>query len=384
MKDGWKAKVWSKYLDVLGKTYADAFIRIAAMYFSFSFISLAYNNLGKIFDGAKDVNGVTRLALYGIIIAAVLKLGKEIPSMIDSIFGSKLAENNKAGLGQFLSAAGGYVLGAASGGLSGAATRYKNARAKGAGVGRSLLSGAMGAASGATLGGVAGAGAGFKAKDGKIVEAIKNSASEGWRVGGPGIAGYVMGAAESVGITPNSRLDLKEQHIQAYEQERDAYRKTQGKRSVTHAGTNISYTDSSRTSHTYTWDSTAAIEFDYSKGKDDAINKAMESDTEFSRIKADMNSQDSSVSSQAIDAAREWKKRYTDAYNEGAKVIDNSNTKLVGMAKQIAKENDQYYSGGLKDSDILDNPAKIGEIKNHIAYDKMQHRNANSGKGGSK
>lgn len=200
MKDGFGSNIWKKYIGVLGKTYTDAFIRIGAMYFSFSFITLAYNNIGRIFDSAPGMSDLTTLLVYGVIVVAVLKLGKEIPSMIDSIFGSKLAENNKTGLSQFLGAAGGYALGSVSGAISGAATRFRNSRNNGDSFGKSLLKGAAGASSGAITGGFAGGAGGFKAKGGNIAEVFKNASSQGWKAGAPGIAGYVSGAAEAMGI----------------------------------------------------------------------------------------------------------------------------------------------------------------------------------------
>ncbi len=200
MKDGFDSKIWKHYISVLGKTYTDAFIRIGAMYFSFSFITLAYNNLGRIFESAPEISDLSTLLVYGVIVVAVLKLGKEIPSMIDTIFESKLAENNKTGLSQFLGAAGGYALGSISGGISGAATRFRNAKNSGDSLGKSIGKGVLGGISGSVTGGIAGGAGGFKAKGGNIVEAIKNGSTEGWRAGAPGIGGYIEGAAEALGV----------------------------------------------------------------------------------------------------------------------------------------------------------------------------------------
>ncbi len=208
MKDGPTKtnKVWGNYLSTLTKTYADAFIRIGAMYFAFAFISVAYNNLDELFAGAPDADGFTKILLYGLIIISALKLGKELPKMIDGVFGSKLAENNKVGLGQFLATtagiAGGYGLGALTGSLAGAGTRWRNSRNAGLGVGRSLLNAVRGGASGAFTGGFSGAAAGSHLKGDKVSDYFKtgkNVFSEGWRAGGPGIGGFLLGMQQEYG-----------------------------------------------------------------------------------------------------------------------------------------------------------------------------------------
>lgn len=208
MKDGPTKtnKVWGNYLSTLTKTYADAFIRIGAMYFAFAFISVAYNNLDELFAGAPDADGFTKILLYGLIIISALKLGKELPKMIDGVFGSKLAENNKVGLGQFLATtagiAGGYGLGALTGGLAGAGTRWRNSRNAGLSFGRSLLNAARGGASGAFTGGFSGAAAGSHLKGDKVSDYFKtgkNVFSEGWRAGGPGIGGFMLGMRQEYG-----------------------------------------------------------------------------------------------------------------------------------------------------------------------------------------
>ena len=376
MKDGWNASIWKKYIDVLGKTYVDAFVRIAAMYFSFSFISLAYNNLNKIFDGAKDLNGITKIALYGIIIVAVLKLGKEIPSMIDSVFGSKLSENNKVGLGQFLSAAGGYVLGSASGGISGAATRYRNAKANGAGKGRALASGLLGGISGAATGGVAGTAAGFKNKGGQIAGVIKDAWSEGARVGAPGIGGLVAGAADNMGIR-NVSFTQEKQTLDNFESRRKAVRAAAGEQKVSYQAITKSFTDSSGQTHTYEKKADANITFDYSKDKASAVQAALRKDDQYQRIVADTQSTDILVAQNATIAKRDWETEYSKAFDKGGGEIDRKDAQLVNMAENIARSNGNYT----KDK-ILDSGSTIGKIRNDIALRELNRRGFNNPTGG--
>lgn len=148
VKDGWGAKIWKNWLSVYWKTYADIFIRVASMYIVIGIMSRAWNNIADLFSDAVTSGQFTKYLLLIIIIIAGFQLAKELPKFIDSILGSKLAENNKNGFGSFL--------GGLAGGLAGTATGVASGVANKAGV--------LGTAFNAAKGGITGAQNGSKGK----------------------------------------------------------------------------------------------------------------------------------------------------------------------------------------------------------------------------
>lgn len=159
IKDGTGGRVWKAYLSVLGKTYIDVFIRVAAMLFTTAFISVAWRNIGTLYT--TDENSVTKFLLLILVIVAGFKFAKDLPAFIDSVFGSKLAENNKNGFKNFATGA----LGFAAGGISGFASGLSSAKANGL-SGRAAFFNAM-------RSGVQGSSSGAKAKS--IKDAFKNA-----------------------------------------------------------------------------------------------------------------------------------------------------------------------------------------------------------------
>lgn len=199
MKDGATKsnKVWGKYLEVLGKTFIDVFIRVAAMYFTVGFVSQAWSKIGELFSNAPDTDGVTKFFLLILIVIAGFKFAKELPKLIDDLLGSHLADNNKNGLGQFLGAAGGAIVGAAGGLVAGGFSGAKNA---GKGFGNRVRGalGGMGAGLGTGFG--KGMLAGWKTKGDSISEVFKAGkgvadASAG--AGAVGLGGYIAGSMDA-------------------------------------------------------------------------------------------------------------------------------------------------------------------------------------------
>ncbi len=160
IKDGMEAKMWKNWWSVFWKTYADIFIRVASMYIVVGIISRAWKNIADLFVNSATSGDFTQYLLLVMIIIAGFKLAKELPGFIDSILGSKLADNNKNGFKNFL----GGLAGGLVGGIGGAATGIAASKANG-------LSAAAGAWN-AIKGGVGGAAAGSKGQ--KISDHINN------------------------------------------------------------------------------------------------------------------------------------------------------------------------------------------------------------------
>ncbi len=346
MKDGASKSnnVWSKYLSTLTKTYTDAFIRIGAMYFAFAFISVAYNNLDQLFAGAPEADGFTKVCLYGLIIVSALKLGKELPTLIDGIFGSKLAENNKVGLGQFLSSAGGVAIGAGVGGLAGFTTRFRNSREAGLGAFKSLFNAARGGVSGMLTGGFSGGVAGAKNKGENISSFFKTgreAISEGWRAGAPGIGGFLLGLKDEYGTSGSSR---EKQNIEDLKAVRDELFKNASKGSITSKtimvnGTPITYN--------------AAV--DYSKGSGTAAIDAWRISGDGRKLAQDIEAahqrfehlQNSGAAKADIDAAfNDWQNltaaknsfenEIDSGFGSGTAALLGGNAEYLRLAKKVA------------------------------------------------
>lgn len=167
IKDGWDAKVWKNWLSVYWKTYADVFLRVASMYMVVGLISKVFNNVSDLLSSSAKSGSFTTYIVMIIIVIAGFKLAKELPKFIDSILGSKLADNNKNGFGNFLKGIGtglSTATGVAAGGIGGFATGIAASKANG-------LSASAGAWN-AIKGGIGGAVAGSKGK--KISDHINN------------------------------------------------------------------------------------------------------------------------------------------------------------------------------------------------------------------
>jgi len=103
IKDGWDSKIWKNWLSVYGKTFADVFIRVASLYFITAFISTAWGRIGELFGYVTDAStGFTSFLLLILVVVAGFKLAKDLPGFIDSVLGTKLAENNSKGFKNFL------------------------------------------------------------------------------------------------------------------------------------------------------------------------------------------------------------------------------------------------------------------------------------------
>ena len=152
IKDGMEAKMWKNWWSVFWKTYADIFIRVASMYIVVGIISRAWKNIADLFVNSATSGDFTQYLLLVMIIIAGFKLAKELPGFIDSILGSKLADNNKNGFKNFL----GGLAGGLVGGISGVATGVTSGISNKAGV--------LGTTWNALKGGVNGGVAGSKGK----------------------------------------------------------------------------------------------------------------------------------------------------------------------------------------------------------------------------
>lgn len=104
IKDGWKSQKWQQYLSILGSIYVNLFVRIGGMLFVTALITKAWTNITDLYDDS-NINsvssGFTRYMLLILIVVAGYKMAKELPSFIDSILGTKLAQNS-GGFGNFL------------------------------------------------------------------------------------------------------------------------------------------------------------------------------------------------------------------------------------------------------------------------------------------
>lgn len=129
---GMQAKVWSNYINTLWKTFLDIFIRVGSLFLVTAFISKFYTSRSELFKA----DSFTGFLVLLIVIIAGYRLAMLLPAWLDSIFGSKLAENNKNGLGKALGLVGGSLVGGIGGLAAG--------RAAGLSFGQTLAVGARG------------------------------------------------------------------------------------------------------------------------------------------------------------------------------------------------------------------------------------------------
>ena len=115
---GMQAKVWSNYINTLWKTFLDIFIRVGSLFLVTAFISKFYSSRSELFKA----DSFTGFLVLLIVIIAGYRLAMLLPAWLDSIFGSKLAENNK-GFGKFLGGVAGGLFGATSGLAAGLSNR---------------------------------------------------------------------------------------------------------------------------------------------------------------------------------------------------------------------------------------------------------------------
>lgn len=130
---GFDSKIWKNFIDTFWKTYVDVFIRVGSMYLVTAIISKFWAEKTELFP---EVDSFTRFLVMIIIIVAAYRLAMLLPKFIDSVFGSKLSENNKHGLANFVKGG----LGAFAGGALGFATGLTSG-AGGLGAMRNALAG---------------------------------------------------------------------------------------------------------------------------------------------------------------------------------------------------------------------------------------------------
>ncbi len=165
IKDGWKGKTFQGYLKSLGGVYISIFIRVASMYFVTALISVAWTNIGDLYDDAHQSSGFTQFLLLIIIVIAGYRVAKMLPQFIDETLGTKLSngQDGKGGFGNFLRGA----LGGAVGGMAGVSAGIAASRANG-------LSGAAGAFN-ALRSGFQGARTGVNNRGNNIADALRNA-----------------------------------------------------------------------------------------------------------------------------------------------------------------------------------------------------------------
>lgn len=137
------------------KTYLSVFISLAAFQFGFLLISYVCGNIGYIYGISDNV------FVFLFLLLGILMFIKQMPEILKGI-GLDVGGGFGLSLGKRLAAAA-PAIGLGTGGIAGAITSYKARRARGGGIGRSLLSAAGGALSGA----VTGLSSGINNKDGK-------------------------------------------------------------------------------------------------------------------------------------------------------------------------------------------------------------------------
>lgn len=138
---GFNNKIWKNYIDTFWKTYVDVFIRVFSMFMVTAFISKFWAEKTELFP---EVNSFTRFLVMIIVIVAAYRFAALLPKFIDSIFGSKLFENNSKGLGNFLKAGAGAMFGGAAGlatGIASGAGALGTMRNIASGFGRGTIDG---------------------------------------------------------------------------------------------------------------------------------------------------------------------------------------------------------------------------------------------------
>lgn len=163
---GFKANIWTKWYKLVLKTFTDVFLRIGSVYIVVAFISSISSNTeitGANMAATASNMTFTDGLLMIILIIAGFKFAKELPKIIDEIFGSHLAEANKKGFKDFLSSTVGGIAGGVAGVAGGLSAAKANDLSKGATAWNAVKSGFSGASNGA--------------KSKNISEAVKNATS---------------------------------------------------------------------------------------------------------------------------------------------------------------------------------------------------------------
>jgi len=148
-------------------TYASLFIRLAIIYLVFFMISVISNRLLMVTEGAGNLylngeapEGLMNVMVVVFVIFGLLMFAKQVPSLIESIFGIKTSGSFNSIGGIFKNAAvagtAGLIGGTIGGGIGAMASNIRNARKKELSAGQTLKSALGGLGSGAARGGVNG------------------------------------------------------------------------------------------------------------------------------------------------------------------------------------------------------------------------------------
>ncbi len=196
--DSSKDGMFKKWLKVTLKTFADLFIRLAAIFFAVLIISLVASNKSE-FMTIEDSVGKHPFVVIFIIIGSLM-FANQLPKLIEELIpGMNLGEGfslnpmKKIGASPLASGLVGAGVGAVGGALGGFAAN----RALGRGVGRSLVGGAGGIFGGSFRGGRAG-----------LTGGGKGSPIQLGKVGAAGVGSKVL---QHDGTTIGSRLRAKGQ-----------------------------------------------------------------------------------------------------------------------------------------------------------------------------
>ncbi len=148
-------------------TYASLFIRLAIIYLVFFMISVVSDRMLMVKDGVSNLylnneapEGLMAVMVVVFVIIGLLMFAKQVPSLIESIFGIKASGSFNSIGGIFKNAAvagtAGLIGGTIGGGIGAMASNVINARKNELGLGQTLKSAAGGLGSGAIRGGAAG------------------------------------------------------------------------------------------------------------------------------------------------------------------------------------------------------------------------------------
>ncbi len=376
---GMKSKVWGKYIDTLWKTFLDVFIRVGSMFLVTAFISKFYASRSELFD----VDGFTGFLVLILVIVAGYRLAQLLPAWLDSIFGSKLSENNKKGFGGFLGAVGGGMIGAGSGLMAGLSSK----------------SGFTGTLGNTFAGAFGGAASGSKGKN--VSDFFKNVNATGKanreralnmsRIGGGGALGgltYGLSKAEGAMGFParqGARASVYEDSNKAL----DAMVKARKE-----AIADRSYKMKDASGNVLKDSAGNEIKYKYGTDRDSFASKAASRDFDVRKAEADYQSNKTSENReayyQAVDIAEDKYKRIYDremfseetnsdaTVREATRTYDNharadktsSSSDMIAEAKKIAED-------GSAGKDVSVN-SKIKDSKkyNSEAAEKVQNRGA--------
>lgn len=148
---GGKDNAFNKWVKATLSSYISLFIKLITIYFMI-YMASVLTNRSNIVNYSSD--GLFNVAL----ILGLLVFAKSAPKLIGDLFGVQPDEESGfKGLAKAaLLGAGALTVGAATGGIGSALSRFQGARAAGNGIGRSLLAGGTGLFAGAAAGGLSG------------------------------------------------------------------------------------------------------------------------------------------------------------------------------------------------------------------------------------